>query len=182
MAEEKFKKYISGLEDMLISASPVSATEMPADTELESIGEVKEGGITIAPGSISKENLKKEGPSGPITVDTISTKEADTAKGKLIIRDLDKYARVTGMEVTPVGSGPDKVAKYVGPFGINSIDVAVRFNTATKIGGKAVTRDYPLAKLTVSEDFAFTAKGWWEASIELELLSAGITTYPTPEA
>ena len=176
----KYEKYIRGLGDMLI-ADPVDSKTMPADNAFKSIGEIKDGGIALTPGSVSKEQLKKEGPNGPVTVDVVSTKENNTGKGKLIVRDLDLFAKVTGGTVEVTGEGADRKATYTEPEGVEGLKKAVRFITSTKIGDKPVTRDYPMVHITVVDDFTLSSKEWWEASIELEFLAAGKTVYPQPE-
>jgi hypothetical protein len=177
---ENYKHYIRGLGDTQV-ADPVDATTMPDDSAMETIGEVKEGGIAITPGSTTKEYLKKEGPNGLEIVDVIVTKENDVAKGKLIVRDLDRFAKSTGGSVTITGAGADKKARYKGPNGVNTFSKALRFITTTKVGDSFVTRDYPMTKMTVLDDFVLSAKNWWEASVEFELISAGETVYPQPE-
>jgi len=109
-----FDKYIRGLADMKICLTPVGPDTMPASTGFKTIGEIKEGGLTLAPGSTSKEYLKKEGANGLEIVDVIVTKEADTAKGKLIVKDLEAFAGITGGSVDD--SKPGKVV-YTGPMG-----------------------------------------------------------------
>jgi len=170
-----FDKYIRGLADMKICLNPTGPDTMPAETEFKTIGEIKEGGLTLAPGSTSKEYLKKEGAGGLEIVDVMVTKEADTAKGKLIVKDLEAFADITGGAID--SSKPGKVV-YTGPVGAEPVDVAIIFETATKVNGQPVTRNYPLAKLTVQEDFVLSAKNWWEASIEIEFLSQAQTVYP----
>ena len=180
MATKKyaFRNYIDGLEKVEV-ASSVSRVAMPT-TGMAEIGEVYEGGVQLKREAAKKTRHYQEGKFN-YPVKTQSRPGPMTGTFKLLIRDLEEFAAITGGTITYTGDvGEVGSATYISPASQKVKPVALKFYTTTKdvIGPTANTTETAVgleiyrAMLDIAEDIVMNDKGLWLADVSFEMESS----------
>ena len=146
---------------------------------LDKLGVIKDEGITQNAGGESEEFWKN---SLGATEDSVSEKEQSTYEGIMLINSLEDFAERTGGEATEVGAGADKVIKYVGPDGSNTLKKSIWIETDTEpVPEKPVIWGWKKASILISPELNFGRKKWLEAKFKITPLSPDIALKPTAE-
>ena len=143
---------------------------------LATLGTIKDEGITPNTGGETEEKWQN---SMGGTEDSVSEKEQGSYEGVLLIDDLGEFATHTGGTAEEVGTTPNKVIKYVGPNGSNTLKKAIFIETDTEpVEGKPILWGWKKASILISPELNFGRKKWLEAKFKITPLSPDIALKP----
>ncbi len=160
--------FVRGLRAVKVGAPITAALTYAAVAALESLGDIKDEGVTPSPGSITDEELID---SMGNVLDSASSKAGDKYDGILIIKNLTAFAALTGGTVATTTEAGNDVLTYTGPSGSKELEKAVFFETDTEpIDGKPIYLGWVLAKLFIYPNITFNRKNWWEAKFRVSVV------------